>query len=111
MWFNRFRGTMNKQYIFLLSIFLITVIPTIYLYLEHSNHERMAYLDSKEKNDSYKATKQLAESTFFLFVGIGYLVCSILIILAPEKRIPYLVILVGTVVVVIIYYLRINGIP
>lgn len=99
---------MNSSRIILLSIFFVTVIPTTYIYFEHGLHEYKAFL----KNDNiYDKIKTLGESVLFLSIGIGYVILSILLITHPKKKIPYLVILIGTAAVVILYYCRIFGIP
>lgn len=97
----------NKTKI-LLSIFLITVIPTIIIYLEHAVVEMQAHLETQSEA---KAIKTMGEALLFFGIGIGYILTAVLIFVYPNSRIPYLVILVGTVVVVILYYMRIYGIP
>jgi hypothetical protein len=94
--------------IFLYSIFLITVIPTIYVYAEHANVEFNAYTNAKTET---KQIKTLSETIFFGAISIGYSFLASCIIFLPRYRIPYLVIIVGTIAVVILYYLRIYGIP
>ena len=92
-------------------LFFATVIPTIIVYAEHSWAEQNSYIKSIEKNDSYKATKQLGEAVLFAAIAIGYVICTAFIITAPKHRIPYIVIIVGTIAIVILYYFRIWGIP
>lgn len=92
----------------LLFIYLVTVIPTFVIYLEHAIVEMQAHLDAKS---SSKAIKTMGEALLFFGIGIGYILLTVLIFVYPNSRIPYLVILVGTVVVVILYYMRIYGIP
>jgi hypothetical protein len=94
--------------IFLYSIFLISVIPTIYVYIEHANVEAKAYDNAKTET---KKIKTLSEALLFGGIGLGYVIATIFIFLEPQSRIPYLVIIVGTIAVVILYYLRIYGIP
>lgn len=99
---------MNNSRIILLSIFFVTVIPATYIYFEHGIHEYKAFL----KHDNiYDKIKTLGESVLFIAVGVGYIICSILIVIYPTNKIPYLVILIGTAAVVILYYFRIFGIP
>lgn len=95
----------------LFIIFFATVIPTIYVYLEHSYVEWKAYDKSVEKGDDYKATKQYGEATLFLLIGLGYVGGIVFLILGPEYKFPYIVLIVGTIAVIILYFLRIYGIP
>ncbi len=92
-------------------IFFITVIPTICVYAEHSWAEQKSYIKSIEKGDDYKATKQLGEALLFFIIAVGYIICTTLIIMLPKYRIPYIVLIVGTIAVIILYYMRIYGIP
>lgn len=101
----------KKTKIFLLSIFLISVIPCIYVYLEHGYVEQKAFDKSIAKDNQTKATKQAGEALLFYGIGFGYILTTILIFIKPEWKIPYFIILVGTVAVVILYYCRIYGIP
>jgi hypothetical protein len=94
--------------LFLYSIFLISVIPTIYVYIEHANVEAKAYENAKTET---KKIKTMSEALLFGGIGLGYVIATIFIFLEPQSRIPYLVIIVGTIAVVILYYLRIYGIP
>ena len=95
----------------LLIIFLATVIPTILVYLEHGIAEEKAYNKSIEKGDEYKATKQGGEAALFFSIAIGYAIGTAFIIIKPQWRIPYVVLIVGTIAIVILYYFRIYGIP
>ncbi len=101
---------MNHLIIFLLSIYLICVIPTIYIYIQHGHEEKVGYDKSLGNGNEYKATKQLGESLLFLVIGLSYIILTWLILIRPNWRIPYIIIIVGTVAVVIIYYMRIFGI-
>jgi hypothetical protein len=100
--------TMKTKIIILLSIFLVTVIPIIYVYYEHAFVEYDAW---KNATTETKKIKTLGESLLFSLIGLGYVITTIFIILTPQYRIPYLVVIVGTVAVVILYYFRIYGIP
>lgn len=103
------KTTTNKKKIFLLSIFLICVIPTIYVYIDHALVEKKAYDNAKTET---KKIKTLGESALFMAIGVGYLVLTLLIVvIEPNSRVPYIVLIVGTVAVVILYYMRIFGIP
>jgi hypothetical protein len=100
--------TKKKTNIFLYSIFFITIIPTIYVYIEHANVEKEAYDNAKTET---KKIKTLSEALLFGGIGLGYVIATIFIFIKPRNPVPYLIILVGTVAVVILYYLRIYGIP
>jgi hypothetical protein len=99
---------MNNINKILLLIFLVTVIPTIYVYIEHANVEIKAYENAKTET---KKIKTFGEGLLFYGIAAGYIITAILIFVKPDWKIPYLVILVGTVAVVILYFLRIYGIP
>ena len=92
-------------------IFFVTVIPTVYVYAEYAIAEKNAYDKSIAKGDDYKATKQKGEFTLFFLIALGYAIGTIFIIAVPKNKIPYIVIIVGTIAIVILYYFRIYGIP
>jgi fatty acid desaturase len=92
-------------------LFFVTVIPTIYVYIEHGNAELVSYQKSIEKGNEYKATKQLGEAVLFIGIAIGYIICILLIIIFPKNKMPYIVLIIGTIAIVILYYFRIYGIP
>ena len=69
------------------------------------------YQKSISNGNEYKATKQLGESVLFLVIGNSYIFFTLVMMWIPKSRIPYLVIIVGTVLIVILYYMRIFGIP
>lgn len=92
----------------LLLIFLATVIPTIFVYTIHGREELEAHLNAKSET---KAIKTLGEATLFFSIAIGYALCLWATLFFPKYRIPYIVIIVGTIGIVILYYLRIYGIP
>lgn len=100
----------NKNTLFFI-LFLVAVIPTIIVYLEHSFVEFVAHDKSVIQGKETKAIKQLGEGILFAIIGIGYIVFTIWIFIQPRNKIPYVVILVGTVLVIVVYYLRIYGIP
>ena len=98
----------TKTKIFLYSIFLITLVPIIYVYQEHATVELEAYYDATTET---KKIKTFGESFLFMSIAWGYVFTALLMIVAPQWRIPYLILLVGTVAVTILYYFRIYGIP
>ena len=99
---------MKKTKIFLYSIFLICVIPLIYVYIEHANLEKNAY--DKALTET-KKIKTLGEALVFGGIGLGYAIATVFIFIKPQNPIPYLVIIIGTIAVVILYFLRIYGVP
>ncbi len=94
----------------LFFIFLVTVIPAIIVYIEHANVEIDAYKNAKPSQET-KKIKTLSEALLFYGIGVGYIIATIFMLVKPQNPISYLVIIVGTVAVVILYYLRIYGIP
>ena len=85
-------------------IFVIIMIPNISIYIYHSNHEFHESEENKEKGFIEIANEQRAEGIFFAFIAIGYIICTIIILIKPENTISYYAILVGTIVIIIIYY-------
>ncbi|MDF2736335.1 MAG: hypothetical protein K0S93_191 [Nitrososphaeraceae archaeon] len=98
----------TTKILLLYSIFLVALIPTIYIYLEHANVEFKAFENAKTET---KQIKTLSEFALFFGIALGYIVSFVAMLYFPQSRIPYLVILVGTVAIVILYYFRIYGIP
>jgi hypothetical protein len=105
---TRRKKVKTSNLIFLYSIFFITTLVTSYVYVEHANVELEAYENAKTET---KKIKTLGESLLFSIIGFGYLFTGIFMFLKPRNLIPYLVIIIGTIAVVILYYFRIYGIP
>lgn len=103
----------DKKRITILSIiFVALMIPTVILYAEHSLVEFQASQESAEQGMKNKSTRTLGEGIFFAMIAIGYIVTTVLVFIKPNNVISYYVILVGTVAIIIVYYLRaITGIP
>ena len=91
----------------LFIIFLICLIPTVYVYISHGHEE----LETASKTVGHKHIKTLAEGLFFIIIAIGYIFFTALILYNPKSRIPYIVLIVGTIVIIILYFVRIFGIP
>jgi hypothetical protein len=92
-------------------IFLAFMIPNIAVYAYHMQHE---FHESQENATHFKETsnEQFGEGIFFLIVTIGYVIMTIWVLIRPKNTIPYLVILIGTVVIIVIYYLsKTSGVP
>jgi hypothetical protein len=100
--------TIKKTKIFLYSIFLITVIPVIYVYIDHAIVEGEASLEAKTE---IKKLKTFSEGLFFMIIGLGYVLALGFMFLYPQSRLSYLAILIGTVAIIILYYFRLYGIP
>jgi hypothetical protein len=99
----------TKKNKLLLFLFLATVIPTIIVYLEHAYVEFQA---SEKTISETKKIKTLAEFVFFGIIGIGYLVTMIAILCVPSAKITYYVIIIGTILIIVFYYLsRIYPVP
>ena len=93
-------------------IFVGLMIPTVILYAEHSLLELQESGKSAEQGSKNKSVRQLGEGILFAIITIGYIVTTVLVFLKPNNVISYYAILVGTVAIVIVYYLRtITGIP
>jgi hypothetical protein len=95
----------NKQITILTIIFVGLMIPNVIVYLEHSLLELDESKESVEKGSINQSTRQFAEGTFFALVAIGYIITTILIFAKPNNVIPYYAILIGTVAIIIVYYL------
>src|SRR5215212_294961 len=94
--------------IFCIALYLITVIPTIYVYIEHALVEKNAHDNAKTET---KKIKTSAESLLFISIALGYIIASLFMLLKPSSPIPYLAVIIGTIAIVILYYFRIYGIP
>lgn len=102
----------NRKVTILSIIFLALMIPNVAVYLEHSLLEFGESGKSAANSEINKSTRQLAEGIFFALTAIGYIVCTILIFVKPNFTIPYYVILVGTVAIMVVYYMRtMTGVP
>ena len=99
----------NNNNKILLFLFLITVIPTIIVYTEHAVVEFNA---SQEAISETKKIKTAGEAFLFQAIAAGYIMMTVWILFAPKHRIPYIVIIVGTIAVIIFYYIsRIYPVP
>lgn|GEM_PF-1736776 len=94
--------------IFCIALYLITVIPTIYVYIEHALVEKNAHDNAKTET---KKIKTSAESLLFISIALGYIIASLFMLLKPQSAVPYLAVIIGTIAIVILYYFRIYGIP
>ena len=102
----------NGQRAILSIIFVGLMIPTVILYAEHSLLELQESVKSAEQGSKNKSVRQLGEGILFAIISIGYIVTTVLVFVKPNNVISYYAILVGTVAIVIVYYLRtITGIP
>lgn len=102
------RDIHNKEFFLLFFLYLIAVIPVIAVYLEHANVEIKAHSEAQTET---KKIKTYAEALLFASIAVGYIIVTIFIFLYPNNPIPYLVVIVGTIAIVILYYLRLYGIP
>ena len=101
----------NKFYLIIISFYLVFLIPTVYIYLTHGNEEYLASQKSIEKGNDYKATKQIGEATLFLAIATGYIFVTGWMLYKPDSKIPKLIIIFVTISVMILYFMRIYGIP
>ena len=99
----------NNNKLLLFIIFLVTVIPTIIVYLEHAYVEFQA---SEKAISETKKIKTLSEFVFFGIIGIGYIITMVAILCVPRAKTTYYVIIVGTILIIIFYYLsRVYPVP
>jgi hypothetical protein len=102
----------NGQRTILSIIFVGLMIPTVIVYVEHSLLELQESGKSAEQGSKNKSLRQLGEGILFAIISIGYIVTTVLVFVKPNNVISYYAILVGTVAIVIVYYLRTTtGIP
>ncbi|MFB5600217.1 MAG: hypothetical protein ACE5SW_08335 [Nitrososphaeraceae archaeon] len=102
----------HKQVTILSIIFLALMIPNVVIYIEHSILEFLESGKSVQNSEINKSTRQFAEGVFFALTAIGYIVCTVLIFVKPNLKIPYYAILIGTVAIMIVYYMRtMTGVP
>src|SRR5215211_2754228 len=98
----------NFIIIFCIALYLITVIPATYVYIEHAIVEKNAHDNAKTET---KKIRTSAESLLFISIALGYIIASLFMLLKPSSPTPYLAVIIGTVAIVILYYFRIYGIP
>ena len=87
------------------------MIPNIAVYAYHTQHE---FHESQENIVKFPqiSNEQFGEGIFFLIVTVGYIIMTVWIFVKPNNAIPYIVILVGTVLIIVIYYLsKTSGVP
>lgn len=97
----------NHLTIFLLSIYLICLIPTVYIYFTHGSEE----LQTSEESKGQKHIKTFSEGIFFILIGVGYIFNTAMILYYPNGKLAYLILIIGTIAVVTVYFFRIFGIP
>lgn len=103
---------MNNLSKILFLIYFIAVIPIIYIYFTHGIHELEESQTFAEQANDSKSKKALAEGGFMLGSGIGYVLMSILIIIKPDKPMLYLIIIIGTLIIFAVFFLRsVVGLP
>ena len=80
------------------------MIPNIAVYAYHMQHE---FHESEENAAKFpqQSAEQFGEGIFFLIVTIGYSITTILVLVKPTNLISYYAILIGTVIIIVIYYL------
>jgi ABC-type proline/glycine betaine transport system permease subunit len=90
----------------LLTIFIVLMIPNIIVYAYHSIHEyseAMEHIPYTETN--HQGMEQLNEGIFFSIITIGYVITTINVITKPNRLKSYYIILIGTIVIIIVYYM------
>lgn len=104
---------MTPSSYFLLIIFLILcIIPLVYLYSDHGYKEILGAEKSKADGNEKKSIRQAGEGWFFIAIAIFYTASVILIIAFPYRTWVYYPIIIITIAIIIIYYMRTTtGIP
>lgn len=101
------------MYKILLILFLLFMIPNIVVYAIHAHHEleeANEHIPVAETN--HKGQEQLAEGIFFTSITVGYTITTLAVIIKPNNFISYYAILIGTILIIIIYYLsKTTGFP
>lgn len=94
-------------------IFLILcILPLIYLYAVHGMAEINGAEKSKADGNEKKSIRQQGEGYFFNAIAIFYTASVIAIIAFPYKTWTYYPIIIVTIAIIIIYYMRTTtGIP
>ena len=96
----------------LFLIYFICVIPLIIIYVVHGNQELEEAAKLKEMGNESKSIKTNAEGWFLRTVAFGYAITALAIIMLPNNRIAYIIIIVGTIAVIAIWLGRSEyGIP
>ena len=78
------------------------MIPNIIVYVGHGLHEFDESIENKTQFPE-KSNEQFSEGIFFVSIAIGYTITTVLVIVKPDNPIAYIVILVGTVIIICIY--------
>jgi hypothetical protein len=100
------------MYKILFAIFLLFMIPNIVVYAYHMQHEFHESTESIEHGYIEKGNEQFSEGIFFFIVAFGYIVTTSFVIIRPYNPVSYYAILVGTVIIIVIYYLsKTTGVP
>src|SRR5215218_10717481 len=81
----------NFIIIFCVALYLISVIPTTYVYIEHAIVEKNAHDNAKTET---KKIKTSAESLLFISIALGYIIASLFMLLKPQSPIPYLAVII-----------------
>jgi hypothetical protein len=95
----------DKKEKILITIFLICMIPNIFVYAYHGNHEfeeASEHIGTVEYD--HKGKEQFAEGIFFTVVTIGYIATTIGLLIKPEKKVFHYAILIGTVSIIVVYF-------
>lgn len=101
-----------KTYFLLIAFLIILIIPLVYLYGTHGLAEIQESAKNKADGNEKKSIRQAGEGYFFIAITIFYSASMIAIIGAPYKQITYYALIIVTIAIIIIYYMRTTtGIP
>ncbi len=96
---------LDKKEKILVTIFLICMIPNIFVYAYHGNHEfeeASEHIGTVEYD--HKGKEQFSEGVFFTVVTIGYIITTIGLLIKPNKKAFHYAILIGTVSIICVYF-------
>ncbi|HET6717114.1 MAG TPA: hypothetical protein VFG90_08275 [Nitrososphaeraceae archaeon] len=103
----------SKTSHFLLIIFTVLLIgPLVYIYQEHGLAELQHSQESKADGNEKKFIRQSGEGLFFITIAWFYTIIAILMVIKPFNIKIYYTLVIVTIGIVILYYLRTTtGIP
>ena len=108
------KSILEQDYIRILLIsFLVLMIPNIFVYAYHTEHEfSEGFKNIQNPTTNHKGNEQLAEGIFFLGITLGYIITTMYIVFRPNNLKNYYIIILGTIAIIVIYYLsKTTGFP
>jgi len=108
------KSILEQDYIkILLMSFLVLMVPNIFVYAYHTEHEfSEGFKNIQNPATNHKGNEQLVEGIFFLGITLGYIITTIYVIFRPTNLKNYYIIILGTIAIIVIYYLsKTTGFP